>query len=160
MRLFVARRRRKKRGAARAPKKRKRKFLDFVGDLFSAGADLVGDIAGGLFGGGDSGSGLFGLGLDIFGGGDGGLFNSPIAGHILGAVGTQLMQPTAEERAEEAAAIIRAQEEARQATIRQNYGLPAEHGDPIGVIHTPPQRRTAGNGLGIPRTRSMAAYAY
>lgn len=132
-------------------------MFDFIGDLFSAGADLIGgvvggigDLAGGLFGGGENGGGIFGLGLDIFGGG--GLFDSPVAGHILGAVGTQLMQPTAEERAEEAAAIIKAQREEEQKAIRANYGLPATPAAPASGVRA--------NGLFTPRTRSMDAYAY
>lgn len=139
-------------------------MFDFIGDLFSAGADLIGgvvggigDVVGGLFGGGESGGGIFGLGLDIFGGGGDSIFDSPVIGHMIGAVGQQLMAPTAEERAEEAAAIIRAQREAEQEAIRANYGLPAEAptgGE--GLPYTPPRA----NGLMTPRTRSSEAYAY
>lgn len=73
-------------------------MFDFIGDLFEAGADLVGDAVGGLFGGGGasaaaSGGDFFDLAGGILGGGSGGSFwNSPITGHIAAAIGTELLR--------------------------------------------------------------------
>lgn len=133
-------------------------MLDFIGDLFEAGADLIGglakgavDVAGGLFGGGSGGGGLFssifggeggrgilGLGMDIFGGSDGdasmGLFNSPVMGHVLGAVGTELMRG---DPVKEHARMYAAQREAERKAIRANYGLDG-HGAGGPIVYTPP----------------------
>lgn len=117
----------------------------FIGAFFEAGASLIGGVSkgiGGLLGGGSGGgaSGLgaifggdiFGLGSQIFGGsaGGGGFFSSPIAGNIIGAVGQELLRPSAGDLAKQAAAAEEGRLKARQRIIRQNYGLPAEHPTP------------------------------
>lgn len=115
--------------------------MDWLGDLFEAGADLIGGAAkgiGGLLGGGGSSfalgnifggpgqGGMIGLGAQIFGGTDDdpwGVLDSPVFGHVAGAVGAELLKPTAKDRIEEQRGIIRAQEEERARQIRRNYGL-------------------------------------
>ena len=64
-------------------------MFGFLSDLLGGVGDLVGDAAGGLFGGGGDGGGILDLGFNIFGGGrgaarGGGLFSSPIFGSIIG----------------------------------------------------------------------------
>lgn len=84
-------------------------MFDWIGDLFETGADVIGDAFTGIFGGGAAGGGTPVSGLPWLSGGGGagggggllglgggilgdGFWSSPIAGHILGAVGSELLR--------------------------------------------------------------------
>ena len=99
-------------------------MFDFIGELFESGASIIGGLfgggRGGLFGGGGQ---TLGLGMQILQGQQGGMFGSPMAGHMMSAIGQQLMMPTAEDREREMRRAERARHEERQRYIRSNYGL-------------------------------------
>ena len=112
-----------------------------LGDLFKAGASMLG-----LGGGG--GRGALGLGLDVFGGNQGdswGFFGSPIFGNILSSVGGALMAPTSEEQVGLAGDIERRRLAERRRHVRLNYGLPEQYDPkwrekkPGGLMATPPK---------------------
>lgn len=113
-------------------------MFSFIGDLLEGAGDLLGGVAGkvgGLWGGPGAG-GLLGLAAKIFGGSDDdpwGILDSPVFGHVVGAVGAELLR---DDPVEQAAAIDRARMEN---TRRYAYGLPAKPGmTPSGEIRTPP----------------------
>lgn len=87
-----------------------------IGSLFKA--------AGKFFGSGSTGSlfsGVLDIGSRILGWAED---NPLIVGNVAGAVGVELMKPTAEDRAEEARRLMQVQEDERRKRIRSSYGLP------------------------------------
>lgn len=119
-----------------------------LGDLFNAGAKLLGgagNLIGGIvgagagagMGGAAGGASLLNVAMNIFGGSNDdpwGVLKSPVAGHVLGAVGQELLRG---DPVEERARLERKLEEDRRKRIRGNYGLPAQ----------PTAQKYMGNGL-------------
>ena len=100
-----------------------------LGDLFNAGAKLIGGagkVIGGIFGGagtaGAAGGGsLMNVAMNIFGGTKDdpwGVFDSPVTGHVLSAVGQELMRG---DPLEERLKLERRLDEDRRQRIRGNY---------------------------------------
>ena len=126
-------------------------MFDFIGDLVSGAADLFSsgaDKLGSLWGGPQEG-GVLGLAANIFGGSADdpwGVLDSPVFGHIIGAVGTELLR-------DDPAKVARDMEAARLEAIRHySYGL---SGSPQagGGYHTPAPR-----GLPVPQQPTAAKY--
>lgn len=128
-----------------------------LGDLFKAGANLIGGAGkaiGSFFGaaggaGAMGGGGLMNVAMNIFGGSKDdpwGVLDSPVTGHVLASVGQELLRP---DPVEERLRLERGLEADRRKRIRGNYGLPAE---PTAAkymgnglmrsrgLHTPPRR--------------------
>ena len=126
----------------------------FISSLIGGASALLGGI-GNMWGGpGESGT-VLGLAAQIFGGTDDdpwGLLDSPVFGHVVGAVGTEFLRPdppTAADIAEERRRI--AEEERR--SVRANYGLSGAGGGAVsGGAYTPPAPR----GL-LPQSQATAA---
>ena len=133
-----------------------------LGDLFNAGAKLLGgagNVLGSVFGaaagmgagGAAGGASLMNVAMNIFGGRDDdpwGFMDSPVTGHVLSAVGQELMRG---DPVEERLKLERSLREDRRRELRGNYGLPSSPGAnaaryqrgnglmPTRGIYTPPR---------------------
>ena len=110
-----------------------------LGDLFNAGAKLIGgagNVLGSIFGGAAGigaggaagGASLLNVAMNIFGGKDDdpwGFMDSPVTGHVLSAVGTELMRG---DPVEERLKLERQLEEDRRQRIRGNYASTQQPG--------------------------------
>ena len=124
--------------------------MDFISDLIGGATDLLGGV-GQLWGGPQAG-GLLGLGAKIFGGTEDdpwGLLDSPVFGHIVGAVGVELLRDDPKDIAQAQKDLILAREEAEARRIQSNYA-----GGETSGIYTPKKRR------GLPTPMQPTAVKY